>query len=375
MSDDFNVLTITNVAVPYRVDFFNEISQYVHLEVIYEQSIEQQTHRDASWFVKKDLKYDVISIRNKSNRISYFKLFKELRKHRNSVVFMMGYSRPVARAALIWLKLHKIPYVLTCDGGFVRNESFIKRSIKRFFISGASLYLSTADESDAFFQYYGADKNSIKRIPFTTLFERDILSIPPTMNEKIEIRKELNIPEKRVIISVGQFIYRKGYDVLLNACKYIDSSYGVYIIGSDATKEYLDMREQLDLRNVHFVGFKSKEELKKYYMAADLFVLPTREDVWGLVINEAMANGLPVISTNKCIACVELVKNGVNGYIVPVNDSNKLTQSIIEAMNVIENSNRMSVESLNRIRDYTIEKMAQCHYEYFSSMRKVIYHD
>ncbi len=110
-------------------------------------------------------------------------------------------------------------------------------------------------------------------------------------------------------------------------------------------------------------------------MAADLFVLPTREDVWGLVINEAMANGLPVISTDKCIACVELVKNGVNGYIVPVNDSNKLTQSIIEAMNEIENSNRMSVESLNRIRDYTIEKMAQCHYEYFSSMRKVINHD
>ena len=59
-----------------------------------------------------------------------------------------------------------------------------------------------------------------------------------------------------------------------------------------------------------------KPELATYYQAADLFVFPTREDIWGLVINEALSFGLPVITTRKCVAGVEMIKEGVNGSIV-----------------------------------------------------------
>ena len=50
-----------------------------------------------------------------------------------------------------------------------------------------------------------------------------------------------------------------------------------------------------------------------YYQAADMLVFPTREDIWGLVINEAMANGLPTVSTDKCVAALEMIKQGENG--------------------------------------------------------------
>ena len=63
-------------------------------------------------------------------------------------------------------------------------------------------------------------------------------------------------------------------------------------------------------------------------MAADVFVMPTREDIWGLVINEAMAYGLPVVSTDKCIAALELVKNGRNGYIIPPNQPKEIAQKV-----------------------------------------------
>ena len=66
---------------------------------------------------------------------------------------------------------------------------------------------------------------------------------------------------------------------------------GIYIVGGEPTEDYLQMRASLGLDNVHFVGFQKKEALSRYYRAADLFVLPTREDIWGLVINEAMAYG------------------------------------------------------------------------------------
>ena len=54
--------------------------------------------------------------------------------------------------------------------------------------------------------------------------------------------------------------------------------------------------------------------------------MPTREDIWGLVINEAMAYGLPIITTDNCLAGLELIKNEENGYIIPVNNTELLAQ-------------------------------------------------
>ena len=65
--------------------------------------------------------------------------------------------------------------------------------------------------------------------------------------------------------------------------------------------------------------FMRKDQLKEYFLISDLFILPTKEDIWGLVMNEAMGYGLPVITTDKCIAGVELITDEINGYIVPIN--------------------------------------------------------
>lgn len=166
---------------------------------------------------------------------------------------------------------------------------------------------------------------------------------------------------KKIVISVGQFIPRKGFDVLLSAWKDCNKEYELYIIGAEPTKEYIDIKNRLKLDNVHFEGFKTKEILKKYYCAADLFVLPTREDIWGLVINEAMANGLPIITTNRCVAGLELVEDGVNGFIVPTEDSAALAAKINKILADDSLRQRMAMESLKRIRPYTIENMSLAH--------------
>lgn len=172
-----------------------------------------------------------------------------------------------------------------------------------------------------------------------------------------ELRKEkLGITEKKVILSVGQFIYRKGYDILIDAAKQFDEDVGVYIVGGTPSSEYLKSAEGFP--NIHFVEFKEKNELSDYYSAADLFILPTREDIWGLVINEAMAFMLPVITTNKCIAGLQLVSD--NGYIVETEDA----EAIVQKANIILNNPiKYSINSFKRIQSYTIEKMAKRHIE------------
>ena len=88
-------------------------------------------------------------------------------------------------------------------------------------------------------------------------------------------------------------------------------------------------------------------------------MLPTREDIWGLVINEAMAYGLPVITTDRCVAGLELVEDGVNGYIVPVNDAASLAEKMLCVLN--GDMQQMGRRSLEKIQGYTIENMAQTH--------------
>lgn len=147
----------------------------------------------------------------------------------------------------------------------------------------------------------------------------------------------------------------------MRACRGIPSCYGVYIVGGEPTEEYIKLKQDFNLTNVHFIGFKSKKELKQYYMASDLFVLPTRQDVWGLVINEAMAYGLPVITTNKCIAGLELIKNQENGFIVPINNAEILADKINEILGNEIILKKIAENNLKKIKKYTIENMADEH--------------
>ena len=99
----------------------------------------------------------------------------------------------------------------------------------------------------------------------------------------------------------------------------------------------------------------SKEELMDYYLSADLFVFPTREDVWGLVINEAMACALPVVTTERCVAGIEMIENGINGYIVPVENQEILCDAIEKILSDEIMRTNMAAQSLKRIKDYTYE--------------------
>ena len=166
-----------------------------------------------------------------------------------------------------------------------------------------------------------------------------------------------------MILAIGQMIHRKGFDVLLKAAKDLDPETGIYFVGGEAKEEYWKLREELGLKNVHFLGFQKKERLAQYYKAADVFVLPTREDIWGLVINEALAYGLPTITTDRCVAGLELIEDGINGYVVPVEDADALAEKIQAVL--ASDLGQMGKAALEKVRPYTLENMARTHAEIF----------
>lgn len=256
--------------------------------------------------------------------------------------------------------MRKHPYFYEVDGAMVNyDESIFKRYFKSFFLRGAKAYISPSKVTDEYVHFYAGKEAKIYRYPFTSLWEGDIILKSLSYKEKNEIRKSLHVNEPKMILAVGQFIHRKGFDVLLEAARKMDKSIGIYIVGGKPTEEYLAIQKKYNLTQVHFEGFKTKKELAEYFKAADLFVHPTREDIWGLVINEAMAYGLPVVTTNKCVAGMELVSD--KDCIIDTDDSEQLRSIIEKLMSSDALRLKIAHANLEKISGYTVEKMAEAH--------------
>jgi glycosyltransferase involved in cell wall biosynthesis len=258
--------------------------------------------------------------------------------------------------AIKYLRKKNIPYILSVDGGVIREESVKKYKLKRYLVMGASKYMCPSQKSADYLFHYGAKRSNIYFYPFTSVKENDVYMA--NEQEKMQLKKSLLIPEQKVILAVGQFIKRKGFDLLIKSASALGEEYGVYIIGGKPTEEYINLRKEYNANNVHFLPFKNKKQLANYFKMADLFVLPTREDIWGLVINEAMAYSLGVITTDNCVAGLELIKHGENGYIIPTENVEEITNSILQAEKV--GFSKLGDKSLEIILENgTIEKEAQ----------------
>jgi len=360
-----SVLFLTNFASPYRVHFFDELGKYMDVTVLYSDRVENIRHRNADWFEKGEGGFQEVQLTGIAS-VGEENLCLDVLpwlKKKYDVIVIGGYSSPTAVLAMAYLRLRRIPFYMEVDGGLIRQDSKLKHFVKKSLVCMADRWLSTGYHTTRYLVHYGAKEEKVQSYPFSSLYESDILETVLSGEEKKALRQELGIEEKHMVLAIGQFIHRKGFDVLLQAAQSVSGDVGIYIVGGEATAEYLKLRQELGVSNVHFLGFQKKERLAEFYKAADLFVLPTREDIWGLVINEAMAYGLSVITTDRCVAGLDLVENGVNGYIVPVGDAQTLAEKINTALN--SDLNAMGKASLSRIGGYTIENMAKVHMDIF----------
>lgn len=362
------VLWLTNIPSPYRVEFFNELGKYCELTVLFEKKASDE--RDESWKTFNTDNFQLIYLRGKNIGVAEAfcpGVIKYLNCTYDHIV-ITNFSDLTGILAIAVLRAKKIPYIIESDGGFAGSGRGVKEEIKRWLLSGAKLYFSTAIEHDKYYLTYGAKPEEIIRYPFTSLRREDIRTKPVNYVEKMKLREKLGMKEEKIILSVGQFIHRKGYDILFEALSKIDSSIGCYILGGKPTDEYIQMIKKLNLTNVHFIDFKLKNELNEYYRAADVFVHPTREDIWGLVINEAMAQGLPVITTERCVAGLELIQEPILGKIVQTENSEALSNAIHGELENL--SEERSYKILEKIKEYTIEHMARVHIECLERIEK-----
>ena len=135
------------------------------------------------------------------------------------------------------------------------------------------------------------------------------------------------------------------------------------VIGSGPQKdEYLNYIKENNLNNVIVRDFMKKDELMSLLPACDYFITLSLQDIYGHTTNEAMAKGLPVISSKKVVSSLHLIKQGENGYLVDLVD-----EDIIQAIENIKPE--MSINALKTASMNTIESMAEAHKEIFKRIK------
>lgn len=351
------VLIVFNHPAPYKVRLFNELSKAFDLHVIFERTANKD--RNKAFYFEEKYNFTTHKIHGiKVGKEGFVScgIKKHLQYNEYDLVIMNGYSHFAEMCAINWMKKWHAPYTLYINGGTIKKETGLKRRIKHHYITRANAYFSPDVESNKYLIYYGANPKVIYNYPYSTIYENEIVKNKP---DKAGLRKELGINFDKVFVSSGQLIARKNYISLVKEWKNFPENYGLFLIGDGKQRKEIErIIKEEGLKNVILTGFLSRQEMFKYFQASDAFLFPSKEDIYGHVINEAMSQGIPVISTNKVNSSIKLIQNGKNGYLLESLSGEHLSNAIDDVLKID------SFEScIKTATENTIEKMAKRHIE------------
>lgn len=293
---------------------------------------------------------------------------KMLEDEKYDLLIINGYSTLTEMHTIDYLKKNGIPYHFCINGGIVKKHEFpLKKALKKKYISGATAYLSPDENSAAYLIHYGAPADKITFYPYSTVFESEVLQEPLSKEEKKRIaEEEFHLPGEELFVSSGQFIKRKGFEQLIKLWANMPKTSRLAIAGEGPDKEEcLKLIAKLNLTNVTLLPYLRKERELRFFSAASAFLFPTKEDIYGHVVNESLASGTPVISSKQSNAAKKLVKDGETGYLIDFQSKNEFLDAI-EGVRTIN----MGKDCLAMARGNTLEKEEAAFLEYFEKAVK-----
>lgn len=348
-------LFVFNHPAPYKVHVFNELAKLTSFDVIFERS--RAKDRPDSFYAKNEYNFSHVFLKHgyfSSENTFSGELKKYIKKHHKEydLIVMNGYSTFAEMKAIRYMIKKHIPYVLQINGGVIKQDSSFKKKLKTYYISHADKYFSPCEDADEYLIHYGAKKENIFHYPYGNYFEKDVIESPVPKEEKQSIRKKWSLPIGIIFVNASQFIERKNNIQLISLFKNREDT--LLLIGSGKEKQkYESMIKENGICNVIIMDYLNKEDLFEVLKACDFFITLSEEDIFGHTTLEAMANGLPVISSDRVVSSRDIIVNGSNGFLVDI----KNEQEINDAINKVNSD--MAKPAIEAARNNTIEKSAK----------------
>jgi glycosyltransferase involved in cell wall biosynthesis len=252
---------------------------------------------------------------------------------RCDAVLVHGWGRATNWIAMLTAVVTGTPLLVRGETNLLNplstTKQFFKRSILKALFARTAGFLSIGRHNAEFYRSYGVPENKIHLTPYAVDNQYWLSQADALLLRKSELKQSLGFDRKSpIVLFSGKLVAVKRPMDLLRAFEAVAESLnaGLVFLGDGELRADLEayVRER-SLKNVRFVGFKNQTEMPPYYSMADVFVLPSAFEPWGLVVNEALCFGLPVITSDKVGATGDLVQEGINGFIYPAGDVVALT--------------------------------------------------
>lgn len=289
---------------------------------------------------------------------------KELCNNCYDAILVHGYTSITNWLTFLVAWIIKTPIMFRGESHLLNYRPLWKRVFKDIVLTQIfkriSAFLPIGTLNAEYFKHYGVTDKKM----FLTPYSVDNDFFQKKYNELLDYRSELKrrlgfSTEAPVILYASKMIPRKRAKDLLRAYEKIQERViaALVFVGDGIERlmleEYTNSRK---IRNVHFLGFKNQTELPEYFTIADVFVLPSTDEPWGLIINEAMNFGLPIIATDQVGATPDLVKDGENGFVYPVGNIERLADCLIRLLKDYQLRERMGKSSLEIINKWSYKE-------------------
>lgn len=329
-SNNKKICIITPFLSPYRVVLFNSIYELSSFNLKVIGLTEMGENRQ--WQINKDkikFNYQVLPgihsfIQNKEIPIYLNRgVFRVLRQYNPDIVIASGYNALPYWQAFLYCKFFKKKYILWNETTLLSAGSTkgMRGLLKKIITKGADKYIAPGTKAKEYLEYFGAKPENIY-ISTNTVDMNYFRSKVFHYREKKNFFRERKKYPKILLLYVGQLIKRKGIKSVLETLAVLkDPEIGFLIVGNGPEEEKLKaFCTDKKLKNIFFEGFYQQEELFKYYALADVFILPSLKEVWGMVVNEALSSGLYVLCSKYVGATYDLIDKDKNGDIFDPNN-------------------------------------------------------
>jgi 1,2-diacylglycerol 3-alpha-glucosyltransferase len=244
-------------------------------------------------------------------------VFTYLRHVRPAAVVAAGYRQAMRRCVRQASEEGAVTVLHLATTYAAKPRRFWREWPKRWVLRGFDAVAAVGERSAHYAESLGVPPDRIWRVGNVVDNEHFWAGAAAAREEAPRLRRELGLPE-RFFLCVGRLAPEKNLGMLLASFASYRQAGGTWhlvVVGSGPEEARLrELAERLAPGAVHLPGWKPYGELPAYYGLASCFVLPSLSETWGLVVNEAMASGLPVLVARSCGCLPELCRPGVNGY-------------------------------------------------------------
>ncbi len=268
-------------------------------------------------------------------------VLESLEAFQPDVVVLSGYAHSTMRRAARWCRRNGIPYGMACETSCRSSHCdgwrwALKRYLVGPLVRDMAFGLPVGRESAEYLRKLGAHKVPMlffPNTPDTTAIISDADMIREDASAEKALRLRLGIPpNKKILLFVGRLIDAKrpldAIDAFLKLDPQLRSEATLVIVGDGELRGAVEAKVSEGSRIVCLGWLSDTKLLAKLMGISACMLLPSAHEPWGAVVNEAMAAGIPVIASDKVCSAIELITDGVHGFIHPVGDIDKITKAL-----------------------------------------------